>query len=73
MRLTSDQDSHDKVCRYFVEDASSAGFAGYAGFAGGQFQSRKNNFRDREGANNKESARERYGADPASECWEAVI
>jgi hypothetical protein len=79
MRLTSDQDSHDKVYRYFVEKVSSAGFAGYAGSAGGQFQSSENNFRDREGVKNKDSTGERYGANPAnpanpaSERWEAVI
>lgn len=79
MRLTSADDSHVKVGCYYVESVPSAGFAGFAGFPDGRFQSRENNFRDREGVNNKESIRERHGADPAnpadpaSERWEAVI
>ena len=79
MQLTSAEDSHDKVLRYYVENVSSAGFAGYAGSTGSQFQRSEDKFRDREGVNNKESTGERYGADPAkpantaSERWEAVI
>jgi putative DNA primase/helicase len=79
MRLTSAEDSHDKVFRYYVENVPSAGYAGYAGSVGGQFQSGENNFRDREGVRKKDSIRERYRADPAkpanpaSERWEAII
>jgi putative DNA primase/helicase len=79
LRLTSAEDSHDKVFRYYVENVPSAGYAGYAGSVGGQFQNSEDNFRDREGVKKKDSTRERYGADPAkpanpaSQRWEAVI